>query len=203
MARKHSVWVLVGLVPLLAFTNAHAFDGQRRGFIIGIGAGISRTSFTQDATFDYRGHRKTVRSDREHKEGAATDFKIGYAWDNSWAVYYTSKVSWFNIQNALGNEVTIANGLGAVAVTHWLKPQAPSGFVAGGLGYSTWSLPFEDHAPDTWFGPGLFVGGGYEFARHWSWEGYLAWGRPKDTESGIEFSAKTFSIMLSVNVLGY
>jgi hypothetical protein len=151
----------------------------------------------------YGGWSQSVESDREDKVGVITDFKIGYAPDNSWAIYYTSKVSWFGIENALGNNVTIANGMGAAAVSYWFKPQAPSPFVAGGLGFSTWSLPFEDNPPDTWIGPGLFAGGGYEFSRHVSVEGYLSWGKPKDKMWGIEVSSNALSVMVLLNVLGY
>jgi hypothetical protein len=194
---------LFTLVLLCLVTSAQAFDGKRKGFILGGGAGLGHTSFTQEIGQAYPGYHESYESDRENKAAVMTDFKIGYAWDDSWAVYYTSKVSWFGIENIYGQDVTIANGLGAAAVTYWFKPQTPSGFVAGGLGYSTWSLPFEDNSSDTWFGAGLFMGGGYEFSKHWSVEGYLAWGKPKDTESGIEVSSNTFSIMLTVNVLGY
>jgi hypothetical protein len=203
MCRKALIWALVCLSLCLVAGPAQAFDGQRKGFILGVGAGLGHTSFTQEETVDYWGYSESVESDREDKAGVMTDFKIGYAWDNYWAVYYTAKVSWFGMENVYGEDVTIANGLEAVALTHLFKPQAPSWFVAGGLGYSTWGLPFEDNPPDTWYGPGLFMGGGYEFSRHWSVEGYLAWGKPNDTEWGVEVSAHTFSIMLTVNVLGY
>jgi hypothetical protein len=132
-----------------------------------------------------------------------TDFKIGYAPDNTWAIYYTSKVSWFGMENALGDNVTIANGLGAAAVSYWFQPQAPSPFVAGGVGFSTWSVAFEDPAPDSWIGPGFFAGGGYEFSQHWSVEGCLSWGKPKDTILGIEVSSNALSFMLTLNWLGY
>jgi hypothetical protein len=203
MIKKYSSRLFAAFIILCLTTSAQALDGQRKGFILGIGAGPGYTSYTQEVAVDYLTYHESVESDRENKVGVITDFKIGYAWDNSWAIYYTSKVSWFGMENALGNNVTIANGLGAAAVTHWFKPQAPSGFVAGGLGYSTWNLPFEDNAPDTWVGPGLFMGGGYEFSRHWSLEGYLAWGKPQDSEWGIEVSSNTFSVMFTVNVLGY
>jgi len=203
MCRNALIWAGVCLTLCLVACPAQAFDGQRKGFILGGGAGLGLTSFNQEIGLGYRGYHESYESDRENKGTVMTDFKIGYAWDNSWAIYYTSKVSWFGIENTYGDDVTIANGLGAAAVAYWFKPQAPSGFVTGGLGYSTWSLPFEDNSSDAWLGGGLFMGGGYEFSRHWSVEGYLAWGKPNDTEWGVEVSAHTFSIMLTVNVLGY
>jgi len=204
MAKKYFIWVFVGFMLFCLASNAHAWDDQRKGFLLGFGIGPGFTSFTQKVTVDYfGGGTESVESDRENKVGVMTDFKIGYAPDNSWAIYYTSKVSWFGMTNALGSDVTIANGLGAVAVSYWFNQQAPSPFIAGGIGFSTWSLPFEDNPPDTWMGAGLFAGGGYEFSRHWSIEGYLSWGKPKDKEFGIEVSSNALSVMFTVNVLGY
>jgi hypothetical protein len=205
MTKRCFVWVVVGLVLFGLVGNAQAWDQQRKGFLLGFGVGPGFTSYTQTVAVSggLSGGTISFESDRENTAGVATDFKIGYAPDNSWAIYYTSKVSWFGMENALGNNVTIANGLGAAAVCYWFQPQAPSPFVAGGIGFSTWSVPFEDPAPDTWIGPGLFAGGGYEFSKHWSVEGYLSWGKPKDTILGIEVSSNALSFMLTLNWLGY
>jgi len=203
MAKKFFILFFVGFVLFLVNTNAHAFDGQRKGFLLGIGLGPGFTSFAQEVAVSYLGFHKSVKSDRETKVGLITDFKIGYAPDNIWAIYYTSKVSWFGMTNAFGKDVTVSNGLGAVAVSYWFKPQAPSPFIAGGLGYSTWALPFEDNPPDTWVGVGLFAGGGYEFSKHVSIEGYLSWGKPKHEEFGIEASSNALSFMLTINALAY
>ncbi|MGB7062071.1 MAG: hypothetical protein WBF13_06920 [Candidatus Zixiibacteriota bacterium] len=205
MTKRCFVWVVVGLVLFGLVSNAQAWDQQRKGFLLGFGIGPGLTSYTQTlAVWDPPGGGTwSFESDRENSVGVATDFKIGYAPDNSWAIYYTSKVSWFGMENAYGNNVTISNGLGAAGVTYWFQPQAPSPFVAGGIGFSTWSLPFEDPAPDSWIGPGFFAGGGYEFSRYWSVEGYLSWGKPKDKEYGIEVSSNALSFMLTLNWLGY
>lgn len=205
MVKRYFLWVFAGFILLCVAGNAHAWDSQRQGFLLGFGVGPGLTSFTQTVAVSdpFSGGTISFESDRENKAGVATDFKIGYAPNNSWAIYYTSKVSWFGIENALGDNVTIANGLGAAAVCYWFQPQAPAPFVAGGIGFSTWSVPFEDPAPDTWIGPGLFAGGGYEFSKHWSVEGYLSWGKPKDTIWGIEVSSNALSFMIVLNVLGY
>jgi hypothetical protein len=199
MAKKYITWVFVGFILFLFTANAHAWDGQRKGFLLGFGLGPGVTSFTQKVQMGM----VSTESSREDKLAVMTDFKIGFAPDNTWAIYYTSKVSWFGITNVYGNKVTVTNGLGAVAVSYWFNQQAPSPFIAGGLGFSTWSLPFEDNPPDTWIGPGLFAGGGYEFSKHVSIEGYLSWGKPKDEEFGIEVSSNALSLMFTLNVLGY
>jgi hypothetical protein len=63
-------------------------------------------------------------------------------------------------------------------------------------------LPFEEGS-DTWIGFGLFAGAGYEFSPHWSVEGDLIYGKPKDSEFGVDVSTSAFTIKASVNVLAY
>lgn len=111
-------------------------------------------------------------------------------------------MSWFGLENVYGENVTIANGLGGVGITYSFRPIAPSGFITGGLGYSTWALPFEEDA-DTWFGLGLTVGGGYEFSPHWSIEGNVIWGRPGKEELGLDASSNALTLKFTVTVLGY
>lgn len=199
MGKMRLFAMFVALTALFLSLRAQAWDDQRKGFLLGFGIGPGFTSFTQ--TLEAGG--LSAESPREDKMAVMTDFKIGYAPDNSWALYYNSKVSWFGMKNVFSNNVTVANGLGAVAVSYWLKPGAPSPFLATGFGYSTWSLPFEDERPDTWMGMGLFAGGGWEFSKHASLEAYLCWGKPEDQEFGIEVSADALSLMITINYLGY
>ncbi|MGB2768945.1 MAG: hypothetical protein WBC88_04390 [Candidatus Zixiibacteriota bacterium] len=212
MSKKYVFCLLLSFILFFLAVNAYAWDGQRKGFLLGFGIGPGFTSFTQKVTYPHDTNRVVVirhipgvsaESGRQNKAAVVTDFKIGYAPDNTWAIYHTSKVYFYGITNMSGWDVTIASGLGALAVSYWFKPQAPSPFVAGGLGYSIWALPFEDNRPDTWIGLGLFAGGGYEYSRHVSVEGYLSWGQPKHKESSLEVSSNALSVMLTVNVLGY
>lgn len=194
MMKKNTNLILVGLIILFVSTNTYAWDGQRQGFILGFGIGPGFTSFTQKIAI--------FESDRETKGAIMTDFKIGYAPHNFLEIYYTSKVSWFGLENVYGNNVTIANGLGAAGVSYFFRPEAPSPFISGGLGFSTWATPFEE-GTETWSGLGIFVGGGYEFARHWRVEGYLSWGKPTHKKFGVEMSSNALSFMCTINVLGY
>jgi len=84
-------------------TDALAWDGQRQGFVLGFGLGPGLSTFTQ--TIEYMGMSET--SDRENKLALNTDFKIGYAPNNLLQIYWMSKVSWFGLENVLGDNVTI------------------------------------------------------------------------------------------------
>ncbi len=132
-----------------------------------------------------------------------SDFKIGFGASEQLEIYYASKVSWFGITNALNNKVTISSGVGTFGLTYNLRPIVPTFYVSGGLGFSTWSLPFEDPAPDSWLGFGMFVGGGYEFSRHYSVSLDILYGNPSDSEGSLTVSASVTSVKLTINALAY
>jgi hypothetical protein len=191
------------LIIVLAFQwsakPALSFDGRRQGFILGGGLGFNITSYTQTI----EGNGDSYTSDRENKGAFSTNFKIGYAPNEQTEIYYTSKVSWFGFENVLGDNVTVAFGMGGIGITHNLEPAVPTFFVTGGLGYSTWSLPLEDDPPDTWYGLGIYGGGGYEFSRHYNVEFVIAYGNPSDSEGGVEVRTNGAVFKLTVNALAY
>jgi len=198
MGRTSAIAPVALVVILCSTTVAGAFDGERQGFIIGAGVGAGLTTYTQ--TISYEGFSWT--SDRESELPIMTDFKIGYAPSDFLEIYWMNKVSWFGFENAFGDDVTIANGLGGLGVTYFFEPVAPSLFLTGGIGFSSWTTPFEEDA-DTWYGLGLTTGAGYEFAPHWCVEGSACWGNPSTEESGIDFTTDALSLKLTINVVGY
>jgi hypothetical protein len=190
--------VAVFLVILMA-AGTGAFDGQREGFIMGGGLGLGMTSYTQ--TLEYGGDSET--GDRENKASFITDFRIGWGVNQQTEIYYTSKVSWFGMENALGDNIVIADGIGGIGVSHSLQPVAPTWFLTGGIALATWSLPLEEDAPDAWTGLGLYAGAGYEFSRHYSVEFDLIYGKPGDSFEGYDASTNSLIIKASINALAY
>jgi hypothetical protein len=180
-------------------SSAQGYDNQREGFLLGAGLGVGQTSYKQELT-TFSG---TATSPTEYQLGIITDFKIGYAPEKTWAVYFTNKVSWFEMINVMDESVIIASGLSAVAFQNWFKPKAPSGFIALGIGMSSWGAFFKESFSETWTGLGIFAGGGYELSRGWSLEAYWIWGETKDSISGISAKSETNTFMLTLNVLGY
>lgn len=187
------VLVVVLTMPVLAF------DGQRKGFILGGGLGFGLTSFSQ--TVESGGLK--VTSDTENKGAFVTNFKIGFASNELLEIYYTSRVTWFGITNVYDQDVTVANGLSAFGMSYNLKPVYPTFYVTGGIALATWNLPFESPSPSTWTGIGLYAGGGYEFAKHFSVELDLLYGNPGRTEGGVKASSSALSFALTVNALAY
>lgn len=122
-----------------------------------------------------------------------TNFKIGYAPSNTLEIYCRSNISWWGESDiehtlellALGGKLYLSNTSG----TGWS--------VLGGIGYSGLSEPFEKPFGAT-NGFGLFIGGGYEFTRHWNIEMDLLYS--KITEGVV---VNSFRISLAVNFLAY
>ena len=191
------------LMVFCVTTVAGAFDGERQGFILGIGVGAGLTSYTVTGAAGYEGGTASWTSDRENEFPLMSDFKIGYAPNDLMEIYWMSKVSWFSVDGGLGDDVMIANGLGGLGVTYFFEPAAPSAFVSGGIGFSSWTLPLEEDPPDAWYGIGLSAGAGYEFATHWYVAGDVCWGKPSTKEYGADSSKNALSVKLTINVIGY
>ncbi|UCD85975.1 MAG: hypothetical protein JSU92_07220 [Deltaproteobacteria bacterium] len=192
MFRKKVLGVLICCIVLSIATEVSAWDGQRRGFILGFGLGPGLTSLTIESGGE--------TSDRENRSGLQTDFKIGGAPSNQLQIYYTNKVSWYKEDEVLyGEDVTFTCGLSAVGVSYYLLPESPSAFFSGCIGISSWDAPFEEDLDINWTGFGFFVGAGFEFSRYWNAEFDFVWGEP--SEGGVSINA--LSLMLTINVIGY
>jgi hypothetical protein len=143
------------LVLLLSFLllSAHllAFNGQRKGFILGGGAGAGFLSYE---TYGLKSTRFSL----------ATNFKIGYAPTDSFEIYYLASTSWFWLD---GTSCFI--GLTAVGLTQYLNPKGTGFYVTGGIGLS--SLQFLSGDEDYTNGFGLLGGIGYQVSKHWSLQG--------------------------------
>lgn len=179
---------------LISAASSLAFDGQRKGFILGGGIGFGMASYTQTVNDE--------TSDRENKGAVITDFKIGFAANEQTEIYYTSKVSWFSLKNVFDETVTIANGIGAVGVSYSLKTYAPTWFLTGGLGLSSWDAPFESNS-DAWIGFGLFAGAGYEFSKHYGVEFDILYGKPSTSVGGNDASTNALAVKATINALAY
>ena len=171
---------------------------HRKGFVIGLGLGPGYTTYK----FDVAGYGSTKSQD---KFGVSSDFKIGYAPSDQVIICWMSKVAWYSEEmmdysyyyGITTKDITVANGVGAVGVCYFFRPWAPSPYIFGGLGYSSFSTPFDNYKSSTGFG--LTLGGGIEFARHWCIEGSLVYGNPSD--AGV--TMKSTSLKVTLNWLGY
>lgn len=197
--RAPIAFVLAAVLIAAAATPALGFDGSKKGFILGFGLGMGVTSFKQTASvYGY----DDLESARETKGGLATDFRIGAGLSEQVMIYYTSRVSWFSIENIYGNSVTIANGIGLACVSYYLQPANRGAYLLGILGIASWNAPFEEDS-DGLTGLGFGGGVGYEFAPHWSVEGVLGVGSPSETISGVELTTDAVMLQFTVNGVAF
>jgi hypothetical protein len=196
--RKVLICACVFGVVLTAATTVDAFNNNRKGFILGGGAGLAGTRIQQSLS----GGGESFEGEAETKGSLLTDFKIGLGTSEQFLLYYCSHVTWFSIENVFLEDVTIANGIGGIGVTYFTQPFAPSPFIHGGVGIASWATPFESNS-DTWTGFGMWIGGGYEFSRHWVVEFTLGHGVPSKTEGGLKAETKASTVGVSINYLAY
>lgn len=174
--------VMITLMAVLFMaTTACAFDGMRKGFVLGGGLGVAATA---DWELDFSGV-----SFSEDGSGLGLHVLIGYAWDEQNMIVYEGNVaSW---KSDLIDE-TIAQGFNGAAWYHYFGPVGKSFFTAAGVGFYVFKVDtYEDNDP----GFGLLLGGGYEFARHVQVAAYFSTGKTED--SGVDFNHTHFNILLS------
>ena len=187
--------VLAAVFSVLAMsTSAFAWDGQRKGFLLGLGAGLGLSSLVQTTEDDSTGR---------HNEGAfIVDFKIGYAPDNRLGLYFTEKNFSLIMDTTTEDQVVTNSSLFALGASYYRKPAAPSEFVAAGLGGMLTRAPLQEDSLD-WAGCGLFLGAGYEFRNHLSIEADIMWGGPAGNLEGEQARLKVTTILLTLNALLY
>lgn len=133
------------LVSMALAAQALAFDGKRKGFILGGGIGGAYLSYDLDGP-------------SASKFSLATNIKIGYAPSESFEIYFLNSVSWF-----VNHGYAYVMGSGNVGVTKYLKPEGKGVFLFAGAGLSLFAaVPWGGLVG----GLGLIGGVGYDLGRH-------------------------------------
>jgi hypothetical protein len=192
--------LLVVAILVLSFFEmnsvACAWDGKRKGFILGGALGFGFSPYTQSLDYNYGYGYSYSWSKSETPSAVMTDFKIGYAPTDLVEVYYMNKVSWFKAEGDL-----TTNALTGIGGTYLFNRRAPSWFVTGGVGLCSWGLLAG--SSNNLSGFGVVAGGGYEFSRYWSIEGNLLWGNPTGREFGTNERVNITTIRATISFLQY
>jgi hypothetical protein len=178
---KRMVPVIFALIVFIACLPdcANAFNGRRRGFILGGGAGPAYAR---------------VKSDRHLSEsvGLQSEFIIGGGISDQIMLSYSGLQFWGSRGR---NKVGFAL-LPSAEVRYFFTPEAPSPFANGGFG-----LVLYDNDSGEWGLGGGFsphIGFGYEFASHFSVEVDALY------TFGTDLSHKPlFNIMIILTALAY
>ena len=192
---------LFGVLTVLLFVmflavSANAFDYERKGFVIGVGAGYSPLM---------KGSWGEPAVDFDDQSGLAVDFLIGYAWNNRNMLLYL--VSGGGYEDTLNvyyggtlihqNEIQYSQGFSGVAFRHYFSAEDRSLFATVGLGFEVWVPSELDYCHR---GIGFLLGGGYEFIKHFQISGNYSFGY---TQSKIDFDYNHSQITLTLTGVLY
>lgn len=192
--------VLAGLLVLGTVSAAHAFDGKRKGFVLGYGLGMGAADFSID--YSYRGVSGSI-DDSEF--GFADQLRIGHGFNERFVLYLggigvrTSTIS------------TVITGFGA---NYYYSDGTPGAYLTAIAGFIYVTAELEVfRGSNGHFGGGVAAGAGWEFKAHWSLEAVLGWGRASRDEvdtylnlfnqDGPAIDTDLWFLLLTVNGLAY
>jgi hypothetical protein len=166
------------LVCLMSSVHLMAFDGERKGFILGGGVGGGYLS-------------NKFPSFTLNKFAIGTNFVIGYAPTNSFEIYYLNTVSWW-----FEDTITLVTGLTGIGATKYFNPKGSGLFITGGIGVGVHYAPFEEGNAS--YGLGLLGGIGFDIAKHWRLQGEAVFVSINDG-----FYIKSLGFRLTLNTLAF
>ena len=134
-------------------SQALAFNGNRKGFILdgGMGAGWVSVDLR-----DFIGHK-------ENKVAVTTDINIGLATSNRVGFFLCNKLSWFGLSQGPERKL-YSSGLHALSFRYYDREEQTA-YPTVGIGLATLSTPFSND-PHIWTGWGALIGVWLEYGRH-------------------------------------
>lgn len=155
---RYGILAPLALILLITPTSdALAFNGSRRGFILGLGGGY--------------GHLSAISQDARDisEQGVLTELVLGYGISDQWLVHYSGRQIWGGSEGNGGPFNTAI--FPSLAVTHFSRPNSRSLYQMGSLGYSVaGDVNLDEGGTGSVDGPAAFVGIGYETSRHLGFE---------------------------------
>lgn len=142
--------VLVIGAAALAPSDAAAFDGKRKGFILGGGLGYSPVL-----------HWNIPDAVGETTGGFAGEFLIGFAWNDRNMIVYQSNLG-IGSSDHLGSCNNFGQVYQGADYFHYFGRRGNALFVTGGIGLVDYFTQYENLEGD---GMGYSLGAGYEFAK--------------------------------------
>ena len=191
------------LAFILAFTATVAcgFDGNRQGFVLGGGLGISPASKWKTDIFP-----ELDLAFEETKAGIGVNILIGYAWDEYNMLVLEGNVAGY--ETGFDN-LTATQGFGGLAWYHYYGAKGATFFTTVGIGSYNFELEYKydnikvSGSNDPGFG--MLFGLGYEFTRHFQAGAYFSFGKTKaiDERNDVEVEFDHAHINLMVSVVAF
>lgn len=179
--QRQLIAAAVGTMLLASsYQGASAWDGKRKGFLLGYGAGIGWA--------DYERNRHGTQ------RGVNTNLKIGWGVNDKTLIYYSGH-SFLTTEGGGGGVTLLVQP--TATVSYYFSSDSPAPYATAGIGFG------GDINVDG-FRPGFhaIVGLGYEAFRHWSLEFNVNTYFTESLDNNFE-EGWLMSYLLSVNVLGF
>jgi len=177
------------MIMLVLSSTAGAFDGDRKGFVMGGGLGFAPVAhWGTDALFSI-GSLNLGVSVNEENIGLGLHIMAGYAWDEKNLIGFESNVVGYD--SDLFNR-SMAQGFNGAVWYHYYGNKGNAPFSTIGLGAYTFH-PKDLEAADP--GGGMLLGGGYEFTPHVQVAVYLGFGATELNH--ISFNHSHLTLMIS------
>ncbi|MBI9107809.1 MAG: hypothetical protein JEZ04_13765 [Spirochaetales bacterium] len=189
--------ILTILIMLFISTSIFAWDGERKGFILGLSLG-SGFEVHNGIQWDAIG----PDTDSNASWAFAASPKIGYAFNNNIAVFYTRYPLTYDLKSTTGSDVGIISCTEALQVIYFLEDKAPSFFfgLGAGIGYffdqEVMDEPAMNYSPNSLKGLGLMASMGFEPIKHIITELVIHYRVPQE-------EASVFAFSLLVGTIGY
>ncbi|MBC8374722.1 MAG: hypothetical protein H8E26_01685 [FCB group bacterium] len=185
------------VLMLFISTSILAWDGERKGFVLGLGFGPGYDVYS-GIQWDAIGADEGSNS----SWGFAASPKIGYALNNNTALFYTRYPLSYNVKSSKGSDVGIISCTEALQLVHFLEDQAPSMFfgLGTGIGYffdqEVKAEPSMNYSPNSLKGLGLLASVGFEPFKHITTELAIHYRAPQK-------DASVFAFTLLVSAMGF
>ncbi len=148
--------------------NTRAFDGERKGLVVGAGVGYSPII----------NWRNSSQNTNETEHALAFEAFAGYAWNNRNILAVGALASHVCLKSA--GSVWAFDGVNNLLYCHYMSEDAPSLFLTAGIGL----MRFEsDNGSVSGHGFGYEAGVGFEFSKGTQVGLYYAGGTTSDRES--------------------
>ncbi|MCH9031726.1 MAG: hypothetical protein IIB00_05645, partial [candidate division Zixibacteria bacterium] len=158
------------VLTLLSVDTSWAFDGNRRGFVLGGGLGFAPVASWDGGFAD------------ESKAGVAANLFLGYGWNDVNLIVAEGNLA---VYKSDFGDATITQGFSGVAWYHYFGPAGQSFYSTLGAGAYTFDFEIAGQTGSNDPGFGALFGVGYEFSKHYQIGGVFSFG--KTSEPGIDY----------------
>ena len=196
---KHITILFSAAVLFALSVSVAAFDGQRKGLVLGAGIGLVPVAHWST---EYQG-----RTINENVTGMGEFLLVGYGWDQRNILALKAIMTLYDSELF---DAGIVQGFGGLSWYHYFGKPGNSFFSIAGAGVSRMGETFEGihihinfdgfeddtpEAPSTATGLAYLIGGGYEFLRHYQLSVFVVGGSP--SQHGHHYGIYDVNLMLS------